>query len=255
MLSETGNNEDELLEAFEVAWDAGDIPDIFRFAERCPRQSFSTTVAELIQIDLERRWKADSVELRRGLLKYLEVLPPAFTKDELLELICGEYRIRNQWGDCISRKQVWENYSHVCASLIDRIARVSETMVWPVVSIVINGQTILETRLDRDIEAGRQQSEKQTPWSVSSNPFVHRVNLSEARDPTLSRNQLTISRCSPDEVLLRNTSSNRAIAIRGRGAIDFGENLVCKLPVFVHLGATRYLRISDSAVPPGGNDL
>ena len=245
MLSETGNNEDELLEAFEVAWDAGDIPDIFRFAERCPRQSFSTTVAELIQIDLERRWKADSVELRRGLLKYLEVLPPAFTKDELLELICGEYRIRNQWGDCISRKQVWENYSHVCASLIDRIARVSETMVWPVVSIVINGQTILETRLDRDIEAGRQQSKEQKPWTVSSTQFLHRINLNEACDPTLSRKQLMISLHSPHAVLLQNTSSNRAIAIQGLGAIGSGEELVCNLPVVVHLGESRYLRVNE----------
>lgn len=242
-------DEDELLEAFEAAWGAGSTPDVFQFVERCPRSSFGKIVAELIQIDMERRWRADNLDLRRGLLKYLEVLPPVFTNAELVDLICGEYRIRNQWGDCISRKKVWENDSHVSKSLLERISSVSDTMDWPTVSIVVNGHAVLETRLDREIEAGRQQNMNQAPWSVSSNPFLHRINLSEAGDATISRNQLAISRCSPAEVLLHNISSNRAIAVRGRGAIDFGEKLVCKLPVFVHLGATRYLRISTSAIP------
>lgn len=244
---EISDDEDELLEAFESAWDAGETPDVFRFAERCPRKSFGVTVAELIQIDLERRWKSGNVELKRGLAKYLEVLPPAFTTDELLELVCWEYLIRNQWGDCISRKQVWQNHAHLGTPLIDRIEALSKTMEWPSVSVLLNGQTRLEVQLDREIEAGRQQTEEQVPWSLSSNPFVHRIILSEAGDPTLSRNQLAISRSSRDSVLLQNKSSNRAIAIRGQGAIDSGENLVSKLPVFVHLGANRYLRICDSA--------
>ena len=244
---EISDNEDELLESFESAWDAGETPDVFRFAERCPRESFGATVAELIQIDLERRWKSANAELKRELSKYLEVLPPGFTNDELLELVCWEYRIRNQWGDCISRKQVWQSHAYLGSSLIDRIDSLSKTMDWPSVAILINGQTILEVELDRDIEAGRQKSMEQMPWSLSSSPFVHRIILSEAGDPTLSRNQLAISRSSPGSVLVQNKSSNRAIALRGQGAIDSGESLVCQLPVFVHLGANRYLRICNSA--------
>lgn len=243
----------DLLESFEAVWASGKIPDVFAFADRCPRDGFAATVSELIQIDLERRWKTGKPELRIDISKYLEVIPASFSDDEVMELVCWEYRIRNQWGDCISRKQICQNHWHLGGTLLDRLEDTAKLLEWPTVSIVVNGQTILEIRLDRDIEAGRQRAEDQAPWSILTNAFVHRINLSEARDGTLSRRQLALSLCSPDAVLLQNTSSNRAIAIRGHGAIDAGQSLICNLPVFVHLGASRYLRICDSALPLSQN--
>lgn len=235
---------DSLLEAFESAWNSVEPPDFFAFVRYCSPTDLPQIASELIQIDLERRWRSGNPELHRTLPFYLQGLAHVFSPDELALMVASEYRIRNQWGDCVTREQMLLAYPDGGQKLADCLEDVSQSIEWPVVSIILDGQTVMETRLDRSLEAGRQRQTDQTPWSVYTTPGLHQLTLSEMRDPTLSRNQLKLSLDSPDSVLICNTSSNRAIAVRGRGAIDSGQTLICPLPVFIHLGASRYLRVS-----------
>jgi len=240
---------DELLEAFESRWDDGEMPDVVSFADRCASEDLASVASELIQIDMERRWRTGHAGKPIELSEYLEVLPNVFSSDELLELICSEYRIRNLWGDCISREKVRLKYGDPGENLFARLDSVAEEIPWPLVSIVVSGQTIFGTPLDRDITAGRQSNPTQKPWSVLTNDLTRHIVLCESMDASLSRNQLAISRSAPESVLLRNISTNRAIAVRGCDPIDSGGTLICKLPVFIHLGSTRYLRICSSEEP------
>jgi hypothetical protein len=240
---------DELLEAFESEWDRGEPPDVFAFADRSPGEDLPQAVSELIQIDLERRWRDGNPRLRLDLSHYLDVLPNVFGHGDLLELVCWEYRIRNQWGDCVSRTKVVEEHGHLGDDLLSSIERTAQDMSWPLVTVTVNGRTVIEMPLDRDIVAGRQSDSSQEPWSVTTTPLCHQVVFCESRDATLSRKQLAVSLHTPNAVLLRNRSTNRALAVQGLGAIDSRQTLTCNIPVVLHLGASRYLRICKSTGP------
>jgi hypothetical protein len=242
----TFHNRDQVLEAFENIWDRGDVPDFSASVDElrinCSHGELTDAVSDLIQIDMERRWRAKDEGLRLSLQHYLEIFPALRDKDSLVEIICWEYRVRSQWGDCILRHHLCQQYPEFGERLFVRLDEVAAGIVWPKVEFISHGFSPLEVQLDRPVEAGRQRSVDPKPRSVTSTRFAHRIVMCESTDPSLSRQQLRLTLHSADTVLVQNISANRAVEIRDACAVDAGQSLICQFPVYVHFGASRYLR-------------
>jgi predicted Ser/Thr protein kinase len=110
------------FDRFESAWRSGSPPDIEQFySDVSSKQEFPDALgrqrflAELVAIDLERRWRATSAEasttiggalgastfpLRPRLEDYLERFPALAGGGEFpIDLVAHEYRARALWGD------------------------------------------------------------------------------------------------------------------------------------------------------------
>ncbi len=241
--NESHVNLNDLCEDFEDAWNSNHIPDVFEFLKRASEEDFEQAALELIQIDMERRWKKQQPQLPLELSSYLTAISQTLSPNALIELICSEFCIRNTYGDCISRTTILQQYGHLGERLHNELERASANLSFPIVSIMLNGVVASTVNLDRIVVAGRQSHSSQKPWSSVSAPDRHRFILCEASDPSLSRNQLELIRVSPDTIRATNTSSNRALAVRGCPPLDAGQSDTYRLPVFIHLGASRYLRV------------
>lgn len=234
----------DLFENFENAWNSGHVPDVFEFLKGVSAEDFEEAALELIQIDMERRWKKQQPQLQLELSSYLTAISQTLSPDALIELICSEFCIRNTYGDCVSRTTVLHRYGHLGKRLHEELETACTTLSFPVVSIMLNGMVVFSVNLDRVVVAGRQSHSSQKPWTISTAPEQHRLILCESSDPGLSRNQLELFRVSPETVRVRNTSTNRALAVRSCPPLDAGQSEVYRIPVFIHLGGTRYLRVS-----------
>lgn len=232
---------DQLLEEFESRWDQTDGPDIVDFVRKSPADD-EATIAELIQIDLERRWRTDAANAW-DLPTYLARIPLQFSRAALLSMIAWEYEVRSLWGDCPSRKLLCERHPELHPDLLLSLEAAAASISWPRVEVVVDQQIRVSVPLDRRIAAGRQTANDASPWSVRTESDVHQIVLSPASDATLSRSQLQLRLTSPTTVRVRNSSSNRALATHGQGLIAAGTTRLCRIPLSIHLGRNRQLRI------------
>lgn len=98
---------ESLYEKFESAWVQTPFPDLRNYLGENTGESQVTLLAELIQIDLERRWRsdvavpaADPIPARPKIEDYLTALPEFESLDQIpLEVIVAEFRVRQIWGD------------------------------------------------------------------------------------------------------------------------------------------------------------
>lgn len=102
---------ESLFDEFESAWVRTPFPDLRSYVDHHSTQGssdFRTTVlVELIQIDLERRWKTDAEAPVDGLLParpkitdYAAAFPEIGSIDGVpVELLAFEFRVRQLWGD------------------------------------------------------------------------------------------------------------------------------------------------------------
>jgi serine/threonine protein kinase len=107
----THSNRDSLIESihddFEAAWVKEPFPAISTYVARVPKELASELVADLVLIDLERRWRcagpspdSDAIPARPLLENYARVLTQLGSVEELpLALIAAEFRVRHLWGD------------------------------------------------------------------------------------------------------------------------------------------------------------
>lgn len=102
---------ESLFEEFESAWVKTPYPDIRSYLDEHSTQGsteFRTTIlVELIQIDLERRWKTDAevpvdspLPAQPKITDYTAAFPEIGSVDDVpVELLAFEFRVRQLWGD------------------------------------------------------------------------------------------------------------------------------------------------------------
>jgi len=252
----THGDANELVETFAALWDADaasdtdSIPDIAVFIKRCPADdAFSTTVIRLIETDIERRWKYPQPIPRMTVFEYLAMLPITFSKKARVQLVSTEYKVRNRWGDCILLNDLYERYKELGPPLVQSLQKIASEIAWPKATVVVDSETQLEARLDRRLTAGRQRSRDAVPWDVVTTADEHHFVLCESDDTSISRRQLEAALVAPNSVRLKNSSSSRTLAIRDQSPLESGKHRDFSLPVFVHLGGTRYLKIDEPEKP------
>ena len=99
---------ESVYERFESAWLETPYPNIRGYLSET-RDDFQTTLlVELIQIDMERRWRAaesspadDPLPDRPSVADYVAAFPECGRLENVpVELLAAEFRIRHLWGDC-----------------------------------------------------------------------------------------------------------------------------------------------------------
>ena len=219
------------VDEFERLWQNQHVvPDLFQIICRLPPDTKENDIAEMVITDLCRRWAHVDPQLRLGLADYDSRLPMQLSHESRARILCWEFAVRNQYGDCISREQISKRYPDLEKDFLAHVAaEIDEVVDWPSVQILNKETVIQDVQLDRPITAGRQADSQQRPWTVQTDDYTHHLVLCDQMNPALSRRQLTIRMESPGTVQIQNTSSARAIAIRGKQPLDAGESAVFEL--------------------------
>lgn len=95
---------DKVCEEFEAAWESGAFPSISEALESISEPWRQNALIELIQIDLERRWRSlqrprsDDPIPRRPVIEDYDRAFPGIGEIPLV-VIGQEFRVRWQWGD------------------------------------------------------------------------------------------------------------------------------------------------------------
>lgn len=117
---------ESLFEEFESAWVKTPFPDLRSYLDDHSTQSsseFRTAILiELIQIDLERRWKTDAevpadslFPARPKIADYAAAFPEIGNVDDVpVELLAFEFRVRQLWGDSPEIREFVAQFPNRC---------------------------------------------------------------------------------------------------------------------------------------------
>jgi hypothetical protein len=237
----------ELFEAFESDWNHGNGPEIPSFLSRYCGPEILNVAAELIQIDMERRWRSRSSIKRTELPNYLHELDLTFERVTMTTLIGWEFYVRNTWGDCIPRNAMLRRHPELSPDLAAAIDAASLQIAWPVIDVVRDGKVVLTASIDRPLRIGRQRDTDSSPWIIHTSDEYHHLVLGSANDPGISRNQLEITLSSLGTARFENTSTQRALAFSGGGVIAPGCCESMTIPAKIHLGNQLFLNLRPLA--------
>ncbi|MBL8797795.1 MAG: protein kinase, partial [Planctomycetia bacterium] len=141
-----------LLERFEDAWHAGAPPSLEAFlAPLGSDPARAELLAELIQIDLDYRWRriVKTPEAAPFILEdYLARFPELSVRD-FAPLLAWEYRARHRWGDRPAHDDYARRFPQHAAQLADLLSRI-------------------DTELAREFSASRRLSSRTRPAPAST---------------------------------------------------------------------------------------
>lgn len=237
---------EDLMEAFENAWNAVQIPDLFSYMQQATLLDDDELVVHLAVSDLQHRHQLGQPELRRGLDFYRQHSPRSLTTEEQAEILAHEFCCRNRWGPAITRREIHNQHPQLWKRFLKHVSNTADDLIqWPELAIQYYSADRAQALLDRPAIAGRQTRPELQPWSISTTDLEHHVTLCEMLDPTLSRQQLEIQLLNENTILLRNPSQSRAIDVRGIGPLDAQNQMSCPLDshIDIHLTGPWSLQI------------
>jgi hypothetical protein len=226
---------DDVCDEFEAAWASGQEPQLDGYLGRVPSARQRSLAIELVEIDILRRWGHEDHSRRRSLPHYQNELASCLLEErDLQRLIECEYQARLEAGDN-PKSTNFEQYGISTSVIKTAIRNVRESVSWPVLRIVSNGETLIEIPLDLPVEVGRQRAQDPPPYKVVECNSHRRVVITRSSDASLSRHQLRVETHGLTKVALQNTSRNRAVGLRGGEPLAAGDELVRALPVIIPL--------------------
>jgi serine/threonine protein kinase len=137
---------ESLLDEFEAAWVEQPFPELQHYLSRVSPEMRPALLAELIQIDMERRWRSmslpannDPLPCRPRLEDYIAALPELGSVNIVpLDMIIGEFRVRQLWGDRPAISDLVARFPHrsseieaACAALASELSCQSPRNVPP----------------------------------------------------------------------------------------------------------------------------
>ena len=235
---------DDLLDDFESSWvTSGHPPNLRSILRKADSSARRALACELIEIDLERRWRTEPRH-RRTVGDYVMELPDVkFAEADLVPLLATEFVVRNLWGDCPQPSMI-PLVGGCNREAVDAALDLARSQVpWPSVRFVSNGAVVLEAALDRPAAVGRQSAGDPAPVTNLQKPESQRLIIAPSADPTISRTQLQLKLATIDRVALTNASKNRSLAIQTRQALIPGETVEYPVPVVIPLGSGRAIAV------------
>lgn len=232
------------LDQFELAWSSGEVPDLQAYVATLISLGEESAISEVCQIDMEHRWRsADSAVRKFFASDYLSALQHVMQVNEVIELICWEYHVRNHWGDFPSVRVLLDEWSQYRPALDAAIQQTAASIARPIVMISGTHTPQEPFGLDGVLEVGRQHADEPPPFERVMTPDGCRLIVTANSDASISRRQLVMRRDSKSSVLVKNTSRNRAMAVIGLCILDAGESASCPMPARIHLGGKLILGI------------
>ena len=223
------DQDDSILAEFENSWRA-ECGSFARFLQSHPNAS-PRTLLELVKIDLDLQWR--NLYPKECVSSDYQSVVAKLSSDELAELVAWEFAVRNECGDCVSREVLQNRHPEISQELTKHLALVSHDISWPTVRALNRGTVTHEVLLDRNVEGGRSMHATSPPTETSAS--LHRINLMELHNVTLSRTQFCIFRTGVQEIQISNNSQNRAIAVESHGVLSAGASLKAKIPATILL--------------------
>lgn len=121
---------DDILDAFDAAWQTGPAPRLESFLSRAGGTARPKLLEELIKIDLEYRWRVsvpggDPGGSNPRLEDYLRRFPELGSAERLpVALVAEEYRVRHWWGDRPERPEYARRFPRHGTALAEALRRV-----------------------------------------------------------------------------------------------------------------------------------
>lgn len=237
--------EDQMFDDLESLWNSDTVPNVFEILKKTDNVP-EEAIVEMFQIDLEHRWRHSDSTIRVDASFYTSnESGHKLSPKGIVELLGWEFRVRNQWGDCVSRSALLEREPDHLAILEQQLDVVSASMRWPRIIFRVDQDAKTEFDFDRETVAGRRHAaESGMKYHVTS-ATQHRILLCDAHDTSISRNQLRLVRDSQKSVLVNNSSKNRAFAIVNDRVLIPGATESIGLPLTLSLGNRRTIEISQ----------
>lgn len=99
---------DVSVDAFELAWSSGSVPEPRDFLPQGEDQHYSSVLQEILRVDIEHRWDRG---LSRPLEQYLAEFPElAVSHDLFVQVAYEDYRTRKQAGESVTPEEYSERF-------------------------------------------------------------------------------------------------------------------------------------------------
>lgn len=231
-----------------------------------------TLLQELVQVDLEYRWRGSSeassgdghdenvhssptrdaigdarsssdVRLlpSRPLVEdYLREFPDlgdqAVPPTQQLRLIATEYRVRQQWGDRPRYLDMRRRFPGLDRSL-ERVLRGIALKLTPVIVRFDHEEVVVfSRRFSAPVELGRQREGDPPPYGRVTNESTDRIVVAPASDLLVSRTHLFLDIAAKDEFLVENRSQKLDLLLDGGETLPPGESRYLSVPLGITLG-------------------
>ena len=250
---------DEFCERFERAWQEGSVPpdlqsSIIEFPLADPG-SRSNLLLEMVQIDLERRWRYpekardsyvaiddSSTLLVRGTLadspvaeEYLGILGiHPKTCPWLIDLLEAEFEIRHQWGDCPVMDHYLARFPEHAGTIKERLGSI-DLPPRPRLQIRKTGadELAVDIPINRPVTLGRQRSGEPGPYATVNTDDGCRVIVVEADEKRVSRDEIRIEVRPRSHLRLTNTRQRGSIELVHRDKLSAGESIDITPPIAI----------------------
>lgn len=260
----TPNTSIELIDKiccdFEDSWRfENTLDDLRRYlAEHLPEHacSYPILLAEIAQIDIERRWRylaqnanrLAASDLNSWLAKNLHVptardylawltSPPSDIDAVRRKIADSELKARCKFGDAPSPakfgfpRELWEAYQKYMPK-----ATIFRDHERPIESIIVSPVTI-----------GRQSLGEPDPFTVHHEDSLAKLICCPIENMTISRQQVRLEILIGKWVEIGNPSRNRDFAVIGEAAVRPGGSTLVSMPCTIDLGDIR-MRIRRSSL-------
>lgn len=125
-----GQAAEDILDAFDAAWQTGVPPRLDEFLARARGAARRPLLDELVKVDLEYRWRVaipdnDAIGSHPRLEAYLRRFPELGPAERLsVPLIAEEYRVRHWWGDRPERQEYNQRFPRHGVPLAEALRRI-----------------------------------------------------------------------------------------------------------------------------------
>jgi tetratricopeptide (TPR) repeat protein len=153
MQSSTWQQHEEILIRFESEWRVSEYPDVSTFAESCSDER-TVLLLELIQVDMEFRWKRGT---RTPVEHYLDRFPQLQTTELTQQLITAELQLRvrfKQDVDLADFLQRFPDHGTFVQSGLERTHAETAIREASIAEPVVSGSRIGRYVVDREIGSG-----------------------------------------------------------------------------------------------------
>ena len=250
----------QAVRELEADWRAGKPRPIEDYLPRTD-DGDSSLLADLILCDLEWQWRSrpaaspktnSSQETPKNRLfveDYLNAVRYQPTSHHLCQLVLGEYRIRQIWGDEPLHDEYQQRFPGDYASFQAALHEVPYKLSSLAINIQYGGSQVFETLLDKPLQFGRQQEGDPVPYSRVTDSDFDRVIIGRRDERHMSRNSLRLELASKTQLHVSNLSTFQVVTVNSISKLEPGGTKSLQPPASLAL-MERMITVAEEAGLP-----
>ncbi len=241
---------DDICTSFEEVWNPDlpwqSLPEYVARYETAGTREFAELLAEMAQIDLERRWRflaqisadAQQIETSAGFAARNKI-PRCQDYLALFTDECQAISIRRTLEDCELRSRLKYGDVPIPGRVVTDFAPTSRyERYMPTVSVFFSGRNRFTAPFCGTLLVGRQDVEEPDPPVMIAQTHGSKLICAPLEDKSISRLQFTVTVIAGNSTRIANSSSNTFFCIGESLFLKPGESQIVQFPVEVKLGTT-----------------